>query len=98
MIKLLNLTAAFLALSFSCTPAMEEERKGDWDTIIAVQVPQGRAQLKTYKEIYGAHVEQHGEGKERFENHVEGLDIPLEWAYTNAFRRLKGLEETNPGG
>lgn len=62
--------------------AMEESGEDLWNKAIHTQVPLGRKQLEKYKEIYG-------------KEPVEGLEVPLCWAYANAYDRLAELEKND---
>lgn len=69
----------------------------EYNNIIKTKSVNGRKQLEKYKEIYGSHVEKHNGHKEfYFTTDVEGLELPLSWAYANAYARLKEFQQKKP--
>lgn len=71
-------------------------KKEQFSEITKTKICNGRDQLKKYKEIYEAHLQKFKEDKNsHFTKDVENLDIPLSWAYANAYARLKEFEKNN---
>jgi hypothetical protein len=71
-------------------------KKEQFSEITKTKICNGRDQLKKYKEIYEAHLQKFKEDKNsHFTKDVENLDIPLSWAYANAYARLQELEKND---
>jgi hypothetical protein len=71
-------------------------KKEQFSEITKTKTCNGRDQLKKYKEIYEAHLQKFKEDERgRFAKDVENLDLPLSWAYANAYARLKEFEKNN---
>lgn len=71
-------------------------KKEQFFEITKIKTCNGRDQLKKYKEIYQAHLQKFKDDESNhFITDVENLDLPLSWAYANAYARLKEFEKNN---